>query len=49
MKLESLVSTCKAYDVQEREVIGVCLVRAINYEEVVITAGEFFGQVGLLK
>ena len=44
-----MVSTCKAYNVQEGEVIGVCLVRAINHEDIVITAGTVLGQVRLLK
>ena len=49
MQLKSLVSTCKAYNVQEGEVIGLCLVRAINHEDVVITAGKVLGQVRLPK
>ena len=47
MQLKKL---CKAYNVQEGGgVIGVCLVRAINHEDVVITAGKVLGQVRLPK
>ena len=44
-----MASTCKAYNVQEGEVIGVCLVRAINHEDVVKTAGKVLGHVRLPK
>ena len=37
MQLKKL---CKAYNVQEGEVIVVFLLRAINHEDVVITAGN---------